>query len=513
MSTPHDDLPHEDGAAALPLPPVPTSVATSAATAMAAPRRLHPWSPVVDLAVWLPRLWAPILFAATRPRGALLVGVVVIAVLAARIIAWTRTTWSFDGDELTVSRGVWNRVVRRVPVVRLQQVEVMRKLRHQALGVAVVRVQLADAGSNDGDVVLEAVSQSDAEQLKAALEHHRRSAALGAGAAALVPPPPEHVLLRVGPALLALGGVTGASLLLVPAGLGAAYGVLDDVGLDDDAGEAVSRLGLAGAVVVVSLAAFVVAPVLAVVRHHGFRLARRTTDLVFERGVFERRSSTVPIARVQLVRVQRNLVRRLLGIASVDVATSGRVTADGAGSAGDSVPVARWADALAVARTSMGEREVPAADERAVPAAVRRLVRRRVVVALVLCAGLPFVLPWLLAAVVCAAVVAVVAGVAVASGRARRHGVGTEVIVVEDGALGWRRSLVPIDRVQSWSVGDQPFQRRVGLCTVSLHLAGNRAVRVVDASVAQAMRVLAALEPAVAPGGAPARRKSVERSG
>jgi membrane protein YdbS with pleckstrin-like domain len=99
------------------------------------------------------------------------------------------------------------------------------------------------------------------------------------------------------------------------------------------------------------------------------------------------------------------------------------------------------------------------------------------------------------AAAVATGVVVGAAGVAVLAGRARRHGVGAEAIVVERGALAWRRSLVPLDRVQSWSVDDQPFQRRAGLCTVSIHLAGHRSVRIVDASTAQADRVLEALGP------------------
>ncbi|MEZ5248333.1 MAG: PH domain-containing protein [Ilumatobacteraceae bacterium] len=375
-------------------------------------------------------------------------------------MAWWRTTWTYDGDELTVASGVWNRTVRRVPVARLQQVEVVRKLRHQLFGVATVRLQLAHDGDG-GDVVLEVLSVADADRLRNGLERRRRAVSFGDDAVAHVPAPPAHELLRLGPRLLALGGLTGASLLLVPTGMVALLSTLDDLGLGDDAEDLAGRLPAVGGAVIAVLLAVAAAPTLMVVRFHGFRLARRTTDLVLERGVFERRSSTVPLARLQLVRLHRNLVRRWLHLGSVDLATSGRATAEGTGSADDAVPVARWHDVLAVAEVALAPRRLVVADRRAVPAATRRLVRRRTLVAVVLTGWVPFV--WAPATVGVGAFVALVIVVARAAGRARRHGIGAELVVVETGLIVWTRTFVPLDRVQSWRITESPFQRRAGL--------------------------------------------------
>ena len=456
------------------------------------PRRLHPASPLVDLFVWLPRMWPVLLIAVSRSWGALMLTLLVTVVLAVRIVAWWRTTYAFDGRELTVMSGVWNRTVQRVPVARVQQVEVVRKLRHQALGVTMLRVQLADTGSDGGDVRLDVLSQHDADQLKAGLEQNRRVTALGADVAAAIPPPPAHELLRLSPKLLAIGGVTGASLLFVPAGFIALLSALDDIGLGDDAEEVAVRLSFTWVAALALVLSPTIAAAIAVVRNHGFRLERRAADLAIERGLFDRRVTTVPLARVQLVRVHRNIVRRWWGLASVDVSTSGRSTAEGGGSANDSVPVARWDDAVAVAVVAMGGRHVVEADHPAVPAAVRRLVRRRVLVAATLTGWVPFVFgPASTVLPVGAAVL--VSVIARAAGRSRRHGVGTEVVVVEGGVLGWSRRVVPIDRVQSWEVTQNPFQRRHGLCHVSIHLSGSRAVQVTDASDAQAATVLGAI--------------------
>lgn len=462
-------------------------------------RRLHPLSPVIDLVVWLTRLWPPMLLVASRPNGWLIVAAVLAVVLAVRAVAWWRTTWVVDGDELTVASGVWNRTVRRVPVARLQQVEVVRKLRHQLFGVSMVRLQLAHDGDG-GDVVLEVLSAADADRLRSGLERRRRASQLGEEAVIGVTAPPAYELLRLGPRLLALGGLTGASLLLVPTGMVAVLSTLDDLGLGDDAEDLAGRLPAVGGVVIAVLLAVVAAPTLMMVRFHGFRLVRRTTDLVLERGLFERRSSTVPLARIQLVRLHRNLVRKWLGLGSVDLATSGRTTAEGTGSADDAVPVARWPDVVAIAEVALAPRRGVVADRRAVPVAAQRLVRRRTAVTVLLTGWVPLVWPPL--AIGVAALVVLVVVVALAAGRARRHGIGADVIVVETGVIVWTRALVPLDRVQSWRVTESPFQRRAGLSTVSIHLAGpagRRSVRVIDASAAQRDALLAAIDGRAAP--------------
>ena len=84
-----------------------------------------------------------------------------------------------------------------------------------------------------------------------------------------------------------------------------------------------------------------------------------------------------------------------------------------------------------------------------------------------------------------------------AAGRARRHGIGADAVTVESGVVAWRSAVVPLDRVQSWSVTQSPFQRRHGLHHVSIHVSGVRTVRVLDVSAAQSAALVSALRRSV----------------
>jgi membrane protein YdbS with pleckstrin-like domain len=59
------------------------------------------------------------------------------------------------------------------------------------------------------------------------------------------------------------------------------------------------------------------------------------------------------------------------------------------------------------------------------------------------------------------------------AGRRRRSGWAESTLVTESGLFVWRRWIVPVDRVQSVATVQNPFQRRLGLMTVRLDVAGS----------------------------------------
>lgn len=61
------------------------------------------------------------------------------------------------------------------------------------------------------------------------------------------------------------------------------------------------------------------------------------------------------------------------------------------------------------------------------------------------------------------------------------HGITSGTVVARSGALIHRTALVPIARTQSHRVESSPFQRRLGLATLTIQVAGRgRTVALVD---------------------------------
>lgn len=459
------------------------------------------------------RSWPILLLAAARSSWAV-IGMLAVVLVAWRSVVWLRTTYSVDADGLVVHSGLLWQNTQVVPPQRVQQVELRRSLRHRVLGLAVVRVGLAGGGDTT-EVALDALGEADAARLSNTLDRWRStqhepgrspatagtSAASGASASSAAPalgssgpfaPPPvarpapvERHLLAVTTGQLVVAGLTSRSLWLAPlAALAAFAQLMSDARLDDGSTDAIrSTLADASPAMVIAgvmMLSLLAASISTVVRNHGLTVTRSDDDIVVRRGVLEQRSATVPLARVQLVEVATHVGRRHAELASMEVRTADLGGNAGAGERSTSIPIGGRADLDALVHEllpaaelhTLGDldelrRHPPGAVRRAVVRRTLRLVPAGVVVGLVV-GGLGLV-PGAIGAAI-GLVVAVPTGWI--TGRSLRSGWTTTAVVTQRGAISWRRWIVPVSRVQSVGLVQNPFQRRLGLATVRLDVAG-----------------------------------------
>lgn len=468
-----------------------------AAAAPTGPQHLHPASPILDLLLSA-RQWAiPVVVLVFSSGRSILVGPAALAVLALvvgwKVLAWRRFTYELAGDVLVIEQGVLQRSRREVPIARIQQVDLRRKLRHRVLGVAVVRVDTA-GGTSGAEVVLEAIADADAAILRGCLLDRRggstasppASAAAGAGVgpegdrlpAPPPPPSPPVELVALTPRQLVVAGLTGSRLAAALPLSAAAVGLLFELpaetseGIIDQLPTGTVAL-LIGLVAVVPLL-LVAAVVSSLLTDYGFTLVRVGSDLHLRRGLLDQREATLSLRRVQVVRVHQNLLRRALGLVSVQLQSAG----SGAAAEGEvtrlTIPHVR-ADELPALLASV----LPVAVEHpalisAPPAARRRAWFRRVVPAAALLGALAALLSisasgW---AVLLVLLLVPVAASAELVYRNLAH-VGTPALVVaRSGGFVQATSYVPVAKAQSTSLTSSPFQRRLGLASLQLHVAG-----------------------------------------
>jgi uncharacterized membrane protein YdbT with pleckstrin-like domain len=231
-----------------------------------------------------------------------------VAAVAAIIGFWTWWSLKFhiSGDDLVVETGIVRRRNRRVPLSRIQAVDVVRPLVTRVFGLAEVRVELA--GGDQAETRFRYLGRSMAEQLRAEL------LARAAGLPGHTPEAPEQPYWRVffgpllGSQLLKLPVIGGLALLVALLAFGVVF----------------RELGVLAAAlpVLLGLARGVVAPL---VMHTGFKAALSPDGLRLRYGLMETRMQTVPPGRVQAVRVVEPLLWRGFGWARLDVTVAGYV--------------------------------------------------------------------------------------------------------------------------------------------------------------------------------------------
>ena len=455
------------------------------------PQRLHPLTPLFDLIVFGRQLLLPLVLAVVAGGGgrdrseALFVIPVLLGTLygAAR---WWRFTYTFDGARLVIDEGVLTRKRRVIPLDRVQQVEMHAKLRHRLLGVTVLRVDTA-GGGGDAEVDLSVVSVAEAARLRAILLPAATpsspsfiSELCAPGRAQVRTEAVGDVLVRLSPWQLAVAGMTGQELALMLTIVGWLVQVVDDLSvdvvadLDGRLSAPTSVAGFAGAALTVLVVWFGLAAMAGVVKHFGFEMRRTGTDLRVRRGLFERREGSMPLRRLQAVVVAQSIVRRALGFSSVVLQSGGQATESSGGVSRIDVPLLAARDVDALVRRIL---PVPPSWSltalRGHPeAAHRRAIVRRIVPAAVVVAA-PAVGLGGAAGVALAGLVLVVAALA---GELAYLGLGHAssggIVTARSGGVARRTVVVPAAKVQSTRLRSSPLQRRAGLATLAIDVAG-----------------------------------------
>lgn len=496
---------------------------TLGSLASGALQRLHPISPVLDLVMAARQAVLPLVLVVVGSGNLIVSAAILLTLIVAyvgwRYLAWSRFTYRIDNDVLTLQHGVLNRNRREVPIRRIQQVGLQRKLRHRVLGVAVVRVDTA-GGSGGAEVELEAVSDEAAMDLRTflltragrsvasagdtldAAETRHGSAPQVAGETTPVAShaeaaPARGTDLEVVSELtirdLVIAGVTGsrlgAALPIVGLGLGLFFELPESIAasVSDQLGDAAGNgLALAAGAVLVLPFVLVAAAVTSVFTDHGFLLVRIGGDLHLRRGLLDQRESTLSLHRIQVVRVFDNPVRRRLGAVAMQIQSAG----SGSTAEGDVtrltipyVPLDQLDRVLGLVLPG----SVPRPALRVAPvAARRRLWFRRLVPVVALIIGLLIYLAavgaWT-AWVFLLFLLLVPAGlIAEQAYRGLGHATSPGFVLARRGGLFRETVVVPVAKTQSSRLVESPFQRRLDLATLYLDVAGTgRTPAILDA--------------------------------
>lgn len=474
---------------------------------------------MLDLVLSARQWFFPLVFVAIGSAGSLLALPLAAAILAAviglKVLSWSRFTYEVTAESLVLDHGILNRKHREIPLGRIQQVDLQRKLRHRLLGVAVVRVDTA-GGSGGAEVVLEAIANDDALALRGALlsQTTRTSPAAAAvwpthgpdnspaggpydtnaeGTTAAqyddAPETPE-VVAQLTSRQLAIAGISGSRLAAMVPLLAAGFGLLNELpGQTTESATETIGNQLSSALVLGAIAVLIIPLILAVaaatsiLTDHEFTLVRSGTDLHLRRGLLDQREATLSLHRIQVVRVHTNPLRRLLGVASVELQSAG----SGSGADGRvsrmTIPYVE-----AAALDQLLAQVLPGSSPRpelvpAPAAARRRAWVRRVVPAAVLAAVLALVTQSWWGTIAFLLLVPAIA-LAESAYRGLGHAATPSFLFTRRGGVFRELAVIPVAKTQSSRLHSSPFQRRVGLATLELDMAGKgRQPAIVDGAV------------------------------
>ena len=457
---------------------------------MAGWHRLHPLSPLVRSGRHLTSLVVLLIIlvvANGRKSGGgdfISEGVVIAVVLVAGIISWAVTRWRTDGKVLYIETGLIRRQSLRFPLSKVQAIDVVQTGLARVFGLASIQLRMAGADSSDARLV--ALRRSDAQDLRQellSLSHATATAATAtftpassAAPASATPAPrtpagtlatpatgaapateapsatpvevqaDERILFRVHPGRLVAGlltSLTGLILAIIVAAI-----VVIAVFVHSPAGTAVYLPFLIGAII-------------GVWRQfngeYGTTVALAPDGLRLRSGLVQTTAETIRPGRVQAVRLVEPLLWRGFGWSRLEVDVAGarqrRENQSEAKRLRALVPVGSRAEA----ENMLGELVASAPEpNRRAPGGTRWKAPLRY-----------HFLAW---------------------------GDDDRYVVATSGRIRRTTTWVPLEKVQSVRWVQGPWQRRLGLASVRLDVAGKRVTaRITDRTEAEARDILAQL--------------------
>ena len=410
--------------------------------------------------------------------------VIVLVLLVWGVLAWYRFNYRVENGALVIEHGVLVHKRSVIPRERIQSIDLNQGLWHRLFNL--VAVQVETAGGSTPEAVLSALTPADAEALRHELlvpggVVTRKAGPILAGNVTATDATADAEAIDLSAAFLRraansqlflFGATSGGALGLVLSVFSGAFTLLDDIGLQLDWEQYFAwiwnQANLIYLVVPALLALWLLTALGMVLKYGGFTLTRSGDRLQMVYGLLQRRQISIPVRRIQAVRLVEGVLRQPLGYTSIYVESAGYGQKDREKTL--LWPMVRQRDLAALLEEFLpefaGEREIAL---QPLPAqAKRRYILRGLIPALVLSLlSLVWLPRW-----EPALALPLLGGLwGFWTYRSAGWGLHDNLLAVRSRSLARTTFVVPNRKVQSFSVSSTPWQRRAGMLSFNLDLA------------------------------------------
>jgi putative membrane protein len=309
-------------------------------------KRLHPISAVASFLKQLKELIIPfVLLFVLNSRGEksgfwdymplISMGAVLVIVLVAGVIKWLRFTYRLEEGELRIEYGLFVKKKRYIPFDRIQSLNFSEGIIHRPFGLVKVKVETAGSSNpRESEAELTAILKEEALELERIIYREKRrespeETAEGTGTLEQQPPKKDNVVFKMRPGDIWVLAATSGGIGVILSGVAVFFSqfsefipyeaVFDEIMVFVKSGIVI----IAVLVFVFLLLAWILSVGWTFVVYGDFKIRMNEDNIVITRGLLEKKQVTVPLNRVQGIRVVENPVRQLLGYCTVVIENAG----------------------------------------------------------------------------------------------------------------------------------------------------------------------------------------------
>jgi putative membrane protein len=465
-------------------------------------QRLHPTSLIFEFVSGVRRFLFPALVALLGAASGSRIGIIVAgslflvqAIIAT--ISYLTLRYEITESELIVQRGWIFRSVRRIPLPRIQNVDMVQNLLHRAIKVAEVKIETASGA--EPEAILRVLSLDQVDTLRKGIfgqnapppvSEQVNAPESNADSPSLVVADESPMIYSIPAKDLVVAGLcSNQGLVLVSIAIGALYelnaiqggkwrssSIWQVFDWNPQRWLLLIAAAILGGVIIVRL----LSAVWFVLRFYGYRMTKHGGDLRISCGLFTRISATVPVERIQFISIQNTWMLRQLGFATIRVETAG-----GGGSGGEDasqtvgrrwfIPVIRIdrvAEVLTLIRPDHAWDEAKFPWHGLSPGAASRMIQTSIVLDVLLVAvGLVIWFPW--GGLLAVAVLPILIWRAIRKARSHRYFRTESLLGFRSGTLTRKFSITFLNKIQVVRCSQSPFDRRWRMAQLSIDTAAS----------------------------------------
>ncbi|WP_141433276.1 PH domain-containing protein [Bacillus sp. 03113] len=296
-------------------------------------KRLHPIAAVSGTLKQLKEMLLPFIFLVVfGSKGTnwdlyISIGAVVI-ILISGILSWLRFSYRIEERELRIEYGVYIKKKRYIPFEKIQSIDLSEGILHRPFGLVKVKVETAGSGL-EAEAVLSAVTKQEAQRIQEVFSLIKKGEKQREEDERAEEVDTEEIIYKITtPQLFLLASSSGGVGVVISA-VAAFVSQFDEIipyrkifrGLENF---------ISSGIMVVSFMVFlgfVIAWLIALtgtmIKYAQFTVKKVENEFIISRGLLEKRQLTIPLHRIQAIRISENLLRQPIGYASVFVESAG----------------------------------------------------------------------------------------------------------------------------------------------------------------------------------------------
>ncbi|WP_230980965.1 PH domain-containing protein [Rossellomorea arthrocnemi] len=304
-------------------------------------KRLHPISAVASFIKQLKDLIVPFVFLfVINNQGEkngfwdylplLSMAAVLVFVLAFGIIKWLRFTYRLEEGELRIEYGLFVKKKRYIPIDRIQSLNFSEGILHRPFGLVKVKVETAgSSNSRESEAELTAISKEEALELEKMIYVEKKGLTVADDSQQPSGIQDEEPFFALDSKDIWVLAATSGGVGVIISGVALFLSQFNELIPYKAVYEEVAVFVKSG-VFIVALTAFLglifawfLSIVWTFIIYGDFKIKIVDDHIVMTRGLLEKKQVTVPLNRVQGIRVVENPVRQLIGYCTVHIENAG----------------------------------------------------------------------------------------------------------------------------------------------------------------------------------------------